>query len=137
MGKIMKPNKVVVVLAGRHAGKKGVVVKTFEGGQDKGKAFSHALVAGIERYPRKVTRRMSKKKVSRRCRIKPFVRLLNYNHLMPTRYSVELKLDTSKVNKDCFREKKLRRKAREIVKNVFEQRYKTGKNKWFFQKLRF
>ena len=38
------------------------------------------------------------------------------------RYSVELKLDTSKVNKDCFREKKLRRKAREIVKKVFEQR---------------
>ena len=67
---------------------------------------------------------------------------------------MELKLDTSKVNKDCFREKKLRRKAREIVKQVFEQRficlfvclpfvylfvsrYKTGKNKWFFQKLRF
>ena len=82
----MKPNKVVVVLGGRHAGKKGVVVKTFEGGQDKDKAFSHALVAGIERYPRKITRRMGKKKVARRCRIKPFVRLLNYNHLLPTRY---------------------------------------------------
>ena len=39
------------------------------------------------------------------------------------RYSYELKVDTAKVNKDCFREKKLRRKAREIVKNVFEQRY--------------
>ena len=70
---------------------------------------------------------------------------------------MELKIDTTRVNKDCFREKKLRRKAREVVKSAFEKRcaisqsldcclfiyylfvcrYKTGKNKWFFQKLRF
>ena len=56
---IIKSGKVVIVLSGRYAGRKGVVVKTFdEGGSDR--KFSHAIVAGIERYPRKVTRAMTK-----------------------------------------------------------------------------
>nr|ALS05134.1 60S ribosomal protein L27 [Labidocera rotunda] len=71
MGKIMKTGKVVLLLSGRYAGRKAVVVKpSDEGTSDK--PFSHALVAGIDRYPRKVTKRMSKKKVQRRSAIKPF-----------------------------------------------------------------
>ncbi|WP_411023210.1 60S ribosomal protein L27, partial [Salmonella sp. s51228] len=119
----MKPNKVVVVLSGRRAGKKGIIVKAFEGEKDR--PFSHALIAGVERYPKKVTKRMGKKRITKRSRIKPFVKLLNYNHLMPTRYSVDIKLDTNIVNKDCFREKKLRRRARENVKKAFETKYKS------------
>lgn len=48
--------------------------------------YSHALVAGIDRYPRKVTATMGKKKVAKRSKIKAFVKVFNYNHLMPTRY---------------------------------------------------
>lgn len=47
--------------------------------------YSHALVAGIDRYPRKVTTTMGKKKVAKRSKIKAFVKVFNYNHLMPTR----------------------------------------------------
>ena len=48
MGKIMKSGKVVLVLAGRYAGRKAVVVKpTDDGTSDK--PFGHALVAGIDR----------------------------------------------------------------------------------------
>ena len=71
---IIKSGKVVIVLSGRYAGRKGVVVKTFdEGGSDR--KFSHAIVAGIERYPRKVTRAMTKEKITKRSKIKPFVLL--------------------------------------------------------------
>lgn len=49
--------------------------------------YSHALVAGIDRYPRKVTATMGKKKVAKRSKIKAFVKVFNYNHLMPTRYA--------------------------------------------------
>lgn len=74
MGKIMKSSKVVLVLAGRFAGRKAVIVKsTDEGSADK--PFGHALVAGIDRYPRKVTKRMSKKKVKSRSKIKPFLKV--------------------------------------------------------------
>jgi large subunit ribosomal protein L27e len=46
MGKFIKPGKVVILLAGRYAGKKAIVVKTFDDGT-KDHEFSHALVAGI------------------------------------------------------------------------------------------
>lgn len=50
--------------------------------------YSHALVAGIDRYPRKVTTTMGKKKIAKRSKIKAFVKVFNYNHLMPTRWVV-------------------------------------------------
>ena len=67
-----------------------------------------------------------------------FVQVLNYNHMMPTRYTVDLPWDgkikiTPKELKDPMKRKKIRFQTR--VK--FEERYKLGKNKWFFQKLRF
>ncbi|XP_032280952.1 60S ribosomal protein L27-like [Phoca vitulina] len=99
--------------------------------------YSHALVAGIDRYPRKVTAAMGKKKIAKRSKIKSFVKVYNYSHLMPTRYSVDIPLDKTVVNKDVFRDPALKRKARREAKVKFEERYKTGKNKWFFQKLRF
>lgn len=92
---------MVIVLAGKYAGRKAVVVKASEGGSDK--KFGHALgefllilseglnaylpllVAGIDRFPRKVTRSMNRKKVEKRSKVKPFVKVLNFNHLLPTR----------------------------------------------------
>ncbi|XP_046342303.1 60S ribosomal protein L27 [Haliotis rubra] len=136
MGKFMKSGKVVLILGGRFAGRKAVIVKNYdEGTQDK--PYSHALVAGVDRYPRKVTKSMGKKKLKQRSKIKSFIKVYNYNHLMPTRYSVDVNLEKSLVNKDAFRDPGLKRKARREVKAKFEERYKTGKNRWFFQKLRF
>ena len=54
-----------------------------DGTQDK--PYGHALVAGVDRYPRKVTRRMGKKKIKDRSKMKSFLRVYNFNHLMPTR----------------------------------------------------
>merc|ERR1712179_691722 len=131
MGKFMKQGKVVLVLGGRYAGRKAVIVKTYdEGSTDK--PYSHALVAGVDRHPRKVTKRMGKKKIKQRSKVKPFIRVLNYNHLMPTRHSLDVALNKEAVNKAA-----LKRKARHEAKMKFEERYKSGKNKWFFQKLRF
>ncbi|XP_051007546.1 60S ribosomal protein L27-like [Acomys russatus] len=131
MGKFMKSGKVVLVLAGRYSGRKAVIVKNIDG------PYNHALVTGIDRYPRKVTAAMGKKKIAKRSKIKSFVKVDNYNHLMPTRYSVDIPLDKTVVNKDVFRDPALKRKARREAKVKFEERYKTGKKKQFFQKLRF
>ncbi len=56
---------------------------------------------------------------------------------MPTRYSVDVSVNKNVVNKDAFKDPALKKKARREVKSKFVERYKTGKNKWFFQKLRF
>lgn len=46
--KLLKSGKVVIMLSGRHAGKKAVIVKTLDDGAGSRK-FAHAIVAGIER----------------------------------------------------------------------------------------
>lgn len=43
------------MLAGRYAGRKAIVVKPFDEGSENRK-FGHAIVAGIDRYPRRVSR---------------------------------------------------------------------------------
>ena len=65
---------VVLVLSGRYAGRKAVIIKpNDEGTSDK--PFGHALIAGVDQYPRKVTKRMGKKKVCKRSKIKPFLKV--------------------------------------------------------------
>merc|ERR1712200_143211 len=121
MGKFMKSGKVVLVLGGKYAGRKALIVKNYdEGSQDR--PYGHALVAGIDKYPRKVTRSMSKGKLKKRSKIKAFVKVVNYNHLMPTRYSVDVSIDKSAVNKEAIRDAGARRKARREVKKKFEER---------------
>merc|ERR1712211_93941 len=106
-GKIMKGGKVVLLLSGRYAGRKAVIVKpSDEGTSDK--PFSHALVAGIDRYPRKVTKKMSK--------VKPFLKVINYNHVMPTRYSVDISFDKTNLNKELLKDPMKKRKARNMVR---------------------
>merc|ERR1712058_74433 len=123
-GKIMKAGKVILLLGGRYAGRKAVIVKpSDEGTTDK--PFSHALVAGIDRYPRKVTKKMS------------FLKVVNYNHMMPTRYSVDISFDKTNINKELLKDPMKKKKARNMVRTKFEERYKSDKNRWFFQKLKF
>merc|ERR1719473_2061169 len=86
-GKIMKKGRVVILLAGRYAGKKGVIVNVHEQ-SNAGRKFPHALIAGIDRHPRKVHKKMSKKRMDRKLKIKPFIKYVNLNHLMPTRYQM-------------------------------------------------
>lgn len=74
MGKIMKSGKVVLILAGRFAGRKAIIVKNYDDSTHE-KPYGHALVAGVDRYPRKVTNKMSKKKVAKRSKIKTFVKV--------------------------------------------------------------
>ena len=66
--------QVAIVLQGRQAGKKVVVIKQLDEGT-KERPYPHAIVAGIERYPLKVTKRMGTKKVARRSKVKPFIKV--------------------------------------------------------------
>ncbi|KAF8418128.1 60s ribosomal protein l27 [Boletus edulis BED1] len=136
MPRIYKPGKVAIVLQGRQAGKKVVVIKQLDEGT-KERPYPHAIVAGVERYPQKVTRRMGTKKVQRRNRVKPFIKIVNYSHLFPTRYALELENLKGVVAAETFKEPSSRQDARKNIKKLFEERYQSGKNKWFFQALRF
>jgi large subunit ribosomal protein L27e len=99
------------VTRGRYAGKKVVIITPVENGT-KTRQYGHALIVGIERYPGKVTRRMSKKRQDNRSRIKPFIKIVNYNHLMPTRYTLELEGLKGVVSSETFQEVSQREEAK-------------------------
>ncbi len=136
MARFLKNGKVAIVTRGRYAGKKVVIVKTMDDGS-KSHPFGHALVAGVERYPLKVTKGMGQKKVAKRSKVKPFIKVVNYNHMMPTRYALELDALKGVIAQDTFKEPSQREDAKKSIKKTFEEKYQSGKNKWFFQPLRF
>lgn len=124
-----------IISRGRYAGKKVVIVQPQDNGS-KAHPFPHALVAGIERYPQQITRRMSKARQSKRSKVKPFIKVINYNHLMPTRYTLELEGLKGVVTNETFTEITHREEAKKTVKKALEERYVSGKNRWFFTPLR-
>ena len=152
MVKFLKVGRVAIITRGRYAGKKVrrgshsvdsvltmmqcVLIQPVDSGT-KLHPFSYALVAGIERYPSKVTRRMGKKRVEKRSKVKPFIKMVNYNHIMPTRYTLELEGLKSVISNDTFKEVSQREDAKKQVKKALEERYQSGKNRWFFTPLRF
>lgn len=135
MVKFIKPGKVVVVLNGRFAGRKAVIVRNYDDGAGT-RTYGHALVAGVDRHPQPITRAMGKKRAEKRSRIKPFVKLVNYNHIMPTRYALDVDLKGS-LDIDKLKDPTQRKKARTEVRKRLQERYLSGKNRWFFTKLRF
>eukprot|EP00928_Gymnodinium_smaydae_P077203 TRINITY_DN6042_c0_g2_i1.p1 TRINITY_DN6042_c0_g2~~TRINITY_DN6042_c0_g2_i1.p1 ORF type:complete len:173 (-),score=43.49 TRINITY_DN6042_c0_g2_i1:50-493(-) len=123
MGKFIKTGRVVVVLNGRYAGKKAIVVKTFDDGS-RARPFGHALVAGVDRTPLKVTKKMSKKKIAKRTRVKPFVKYVNYNHMMPTRYQVPTEMAVQTFASDQQMETPDGRvEAKKFIKKVLQEKF--------------
>ncbi|KAJ3129339.1 60S ribosomal protein L27 [Nowakowskiella sp. JEL0407] len=135
MGKFLKQGKVCLVLQGRYAGRKAVIVKNYDEGTST-RPYPHAIVAGVEKYPLKVTKSMSQKKIAKRSKVKPFIKVVNYNHIMPTRYNLDIDMKAT-LTAETFKEAPQRYAAKKAIKTLFEERYNSGKNRWFFQKLRF
>ena len=104
MGKFYKPGKVVVVLNGRFAGHKGIIVKSnYEGGKDR--KYPHCLVVGLSKGPRKATKKNlsklqdkikkleaakdSNERVNTLKSFGVFIKTYNMSHLLATRYTVK------------------------------------------------
>jgi len=114
----------VIVLNGRFAGRKAVVLRTYETGT-KERKFGHALVAGIERAPRKITKVMEAEDKAKRMRIKPFVKFINFQHMMPTRYNLDISEELSKLVKDdSLVEASSKKALKTSFKAKLEERYR-------------
>merc|ERR1711934_67871 len=147
MGKILKRGRVVILLAGRRAGKKAIIVKQIDEGKKKRK-FGHALVVGIERPARKVTSSMSKKKLTRRATIKPFVKYVNNTHLLATRFIVKEDKDfefRNSITEDQLENPTTRKELLKSIKTKLQTRFlapegpgeRQSTADFFFSKLRF
>ena len=78
---------------------------------------------------------MGKDRVAKRSKVKPFIKTINYTHLMPTRYTLELEGLKGAVTGETFKEQSQREEAKKVVKKTFEDRFASGKNRWFFTPL--
>ena len=130
--KFLKPGKVVILLSGRYAGRKAVIVKNYDDGTGS-RPYGHCLVCGVDRYPRKVTKKQTEKQQAKRCRIKSFIKVVNYNHIMPTRYTLDMDLkgvvtpDVVAAGADNVSKKV---EAKKEAKKIMEEKFKTGKNRY-------
>merc|ERR1711977_31012 len=146
MVKFLKDGKIVVCLQGRYAGKKAVILKTNDDG-GKERPYGHCVVAGVAKAPLPITKSMCrptpkmKKLVQRRSRVKTFVKIINYTHVMPTRYSVEntmVKTLKTYLTTDTFTDQGAKKKFLKSARGVFETKYKEKDGqRWLFEKLRF
>ena len=104
MVKFYKPGKVVVVLNGRNAGAKGIIVKSnYDSTKDR--KYPHCMVVGLSKGPRKPTKRNiaklqdrikklesakdSQDKINTLKSFGVFVKYYNMSHLLATRYTVK------------------------------------------------
>ncbi|KZT36315.1 hypothetical protein SISSUDRAFT_976254, partial [Sistotremastrum suecicum HHB10207 ss-3] len=101
----------------RHAGKKIVVIKQADDGT-KERPYPHAIVVGIERYSRKVKKRMGAKRLAARNKVKHFIEATNYSYLFPTRYTLEFKGLKGLVGSETFMERWQREDAKKTVKKL-------------------
>ena len=56
------------------------------------------------RYPLKVNKSMGPKRIAKRSKVKPFIKVVNYAHLLPTRYALELESLKGSVSAETFKE---------------------------------
>ncbi|CAO2045479.1 unnamed protein product [Urochloa humidicola] len=136
MVNFLKPGKAVILLQGRFAGRKAVIVRVFEEGT-RDRPYGHCLVAGLAKYPKKVIRKDSAKKTAKKSRVKCFIKQVNFTHLVPTRYTLDVDLKDVAAVPDALSGRDKKVDACKTAKYRLEERFKTGKNRWFFTKLRF
>jgi|TARA_X000001036_G_scaffold416539_1_gene433665 Ribosomal L27e protein family. len=83
-----------------------------------------------------VTKKMDKKKQEKRSKCKTFIKNINYSHLMPTRYTLDVDFKDT-VTPDALENATKKLAAQKEAKKLLEERFKTGKSRWFFTRLAF
>jgi len=138
MVKFYKPGKVVVVLNGRYAGSKGIIVKSnYESVKDR--KYPHCIVVGLSKGPRKPTKKnlaklqakikkleASKDSNDRLNALKSFgvfIKTYNMSHLLATRYTVK---EDFGINKSLEKVDALEKKVKED-KTLIEAKEKAKK----------
>lgn len=83
-----------------------------------------------------VTKSSSLQKQARKSSLRTFVKAVNYQHMMPTRYTLDVDLKNV-VGADAVENSSKRKATNRAARKVLSEKFKTGKNRWFFTKLRF
>ena len=137
---LLQPGRFVILLNGRHAGKKAIVLTAYPEPTETRK-YPHAVVLGIEKSPKKLTKDMPQKTLVKRTQIKVFVKTVNFNHLLLTRHMMKDDDFWNKVNPqqviNSMQDTAQKKAELEAVSKVLRQKYLNGKMSWLFKPLQF
>ena len=138
---LIVPGRFVILTQGRHAGKKAVILNAYEAGQNNLK-YAHALILGIERCPKKLTKGMPQEVLVKRTQVKVFVKTVNVNHLLLTRHLIKSDDDFWKQVKvetvvQSLADLEKKHQNNEKLSEVLRQKYLNNKLTWLFKPLHF
>lgn len=124
---LFEPNTIVIVLKGRFAGKKGIVVSSSV-------ENNRYTIVGIEKVPKEIREDMSERAKQRNLKMKVFVKTLNGGHILATRYKSDI--DLAGIDFDKLSDAEQKKQVIEKVKGTFDNAIKQNKSTWFFSKLK-
>ncbi|AEA39097.1 60S ribosomal protein L27 (nucleomorph) [Cryptomonas paramecium] len=140
MALIHKQGKIVILLSGRFAGCKAVIVSN----NHQRKKFENCVLLGISKYPSRYFKKKSKVSDAKSNKIKVFIKKVNKNHFFVTRYNVNFGEENGKLIRkfalNYIKNKKLQAKnngEKNFIKNLLSEQCLFDKNKWFFERLKF
>ena len=139
---LVNPGRLVILLNGRHAGKKAIVIAVYPEPTETRK-YPHCVVLGIEKPPKKVTRDMPQEALVKRTQIKCFLKTVNFNHILLTRHVVKADDDllTTKIKPETvvnsLRDPAEKKAQLEQCSKVLRQKYLNNKLAWLFKPLQF
>lgn len=109
--------------------------------------FPHLLVVGIARNPRQVKRNINKKKFIKKTGVKPFIKFINQNHVIPTRFVVNDFENLKDVKEDNIKTLEARSEVKKQWRTTLTNQYrnlpdpktndKAGNIRFFYNRLRF
>lgn len=140
MSTLFQQGRFVIVEQGRMAGKKALVLASYPGGSEDRK-YPYAIVLGIEKCPRRVNKEMSTETLVKKTQVKPFIKVMNLNHLLLTRHVVRdpqfwANLETEKLI-SAMGDPAEKKKQLEVTGAALRQKYLNDMNPWFFTQLKF
>jgi large subunit ribosomal protein L27e len=132
--------RFVILLNGRHAGKKAVVLSaSLE--PTEARKYPHALVLGIEKYPKKLTKDLPQEALVKRTQVRCFVKMVNFNHFLLTRHLLKDDDFWNKVKVpsilEALGDTTQKKQVIDQLSGILRQKYLNGKHAWFFKPLQF
>jgi large subunit ribosomal protein L27e len=137
---LISHGRFVILLHGRHAGKKALVLAAYQEATEARK-YPHAVVLGIEQYPKPLNKSMSQETLVKRTQVKVFVKTVNFNHILLTRHSLKDEDFWNKIKVDtilnALKDQAEKKAVLDQAAAVLRQKYLNNKTPWFFKPLQF
>jgi large subunit ribosomal protein L27e len=132
--------RFVILTNGRHAGKKAVILQSYPDATESRK-YPHAIVLGIDKAPKKLTKDMSQEALVKRTQLRCFVKTVNFGHFLLTRHVLKDDDFWGKVKPEevlnSLTDATEKKAMLNTVTAVVRQKYLNNKIPWFFKNLQF